>query len=373
MKVLFVWNGPANEAERSVLARREAPLLRELETEGVHATVALFGDGGGLRHDLRASGADVRFFSTPLAPSPSTLARIPIAVLRLRRLLAEVNPEIAEGLEPMPGIALGLAGIGRRGTLVLYRRQHPPGNARLTMASRLAARLAAGTVVSCEAIRQDTQLDDRTPLERVYVSTTGVVDPRRVPPGEAAEARRSLGIAESARVIGVVSRLRREKGIDVLLRSLAYLEGAGDVHVVIAGTGPEEPLLRELAARASVPVHFIGHRDDVEVWYAVADVIAMPSKRESFGRTTVEAMAAGRPLVASRVGGLAEAVVDGETGILVPSADAEALGAALRRLLGDNALMRRCGEAARARFEAAFTIEHMAAARRRVWERALGR
>jgi glycosyltransferase involved in cell wall biosynthesis len=57
----------------------------------------------------------------------------------------------------------------------------------------------------------------------------------------------------------------------------------------------------------------------------------------------------------------------------VPSADAEALGAALRRLLGDNALMRRCGAAARARFEAAFTIEHMAAARRRVWERALGR
>lgn len=373
MNILFVWNGPATEAERAVLARREVPLLRQLAKEGVQATVALFGDDGGLRRDLEAAGVDARFFAAPLAPSAMTLARLPGAVLRLRRLLAELNPQIAEGLEPMPGIALGLAGAGRGSGVILYRRQHPRGKARLNIASRLAARLAGGTIVSCEAMQQSAALDDGTPLDRVYVATTGVVDGRRVTPAEIAAARRSLGIVESARIIGVVSRLRREKGIDVLIRALDHLDPAAGIHVVIAGTGPEEPLLRQLAARAPIPVHFLGHRDDVEVWFAAADIIVMPSKRESFGRTTVEAMAAGKPLVAARVGGLVEAVIDGETGILVPPNDPQALAAALRRILGDNELLRRCGEAARARFEAAYTIEHMAAARRRVWEQALKR
>jgi glycosyltransferase involved in cell wall biosynthesis len=222
-------------------------------------------------------------------------------------------------------------------------------------------------------MRQSAAADDRTPLDRIDVATTGVTESRAVAPAEIADARRSLGIADGARVIGVVSRLRREKGIDVLIRALDHLDGIDNAHVIIAGTGPEESHLRQLAAHAPIPIHFLGHRDDVALWYAASDVIAIPSTRESFGRTTVEAMAAGRPLIAARVGGLAEAVVDGETGLLVPPENSEALAAALRRLLGDNDALRRCGEAARARFEACFTIEHMATARRQAWERALRR
>ena len=371
MNVLLVWNGPANEAERSVLARREVPLLRELAKQGVRATVALFGDGGGLRHELEDAGIDVRFFPTPLAPVALTLGRLPSAVMRLRRLLKQLDPDVSEGLEPMPAIALGLAKRSGGG-VVLYRRQHPRGRARLNLASRVAAKLADGTIVSCEAMRQSAAADDRTPLDRIDVATTGVAESRAVLPSEIADARRSLGIAAGARVIGVVSRLRREKGIDVLIRALDHL-AVDNAHVLIAGTGPEESHLRELAARAPIPIHFLGHRNDGALWYALSDVIAIPSTRESFGRTTVEAMAAGRPLIAARVGGLAEAVIDGETGLLVPPENSEALAAALRRLLGDNDTLRRCGEAARARFETCFTIEHMATARRQAWERALRR
>src|SRR4029079_15399950 len=109
---------------------------------------------------------------------------------------------------------------------------------------------------------------------------------------------------------------RHEKGIDVLIRAMRHLNR--DVHLIVAGNGPEEPLLRQLATQN---VHFDVYTHDPSVWIHAADVIAIPSRRESFGRLTLEAMAAGRPIVATRVGGLTEAIADGETGLLVPPDD----------------------------------------------------
>jgi glycosyltransferase involved in cell wall biosynthesis len=372
MKVLLVWNGPATQAERTVLTRREVPLLVELAKQGVHPHVALFGDAAGLRGDLGAAGIEVTWLPPPLGPSAGSLLRLPRAVTGLRTLIARWDPDISEGLEPMPAIALGLAARGRHAP-VLYRRQHAHGTLRLILASRLAAFLADGTVVSCEAMKESAAADDRTPRERIMVATSGVVNPRAVSSQEAVEARRALGIAADARIVSVISRLRWEKGVDVLIASLGLVRSSTPIHVVVAGTGPEEEALRSLAARSPIPVHFLGHRDDVELWYAVSDVVVIPSRRESFGRTTVEAMAAGRPVIASRVGGLVEGVVDGETGIHVPPADTSALAGALTRLLADDDLRSRCGKAARARFETSFTMAHMASARRQAWERALRR
>jgi glycogen(starch) synthase len=158
----------------------------------------------------------------------------------------------------------------------------------------------------------------------------------------------------------------------VLIRSLAHLAPLREIHLVIAGTGPEEQELRKLAAKAPVPVHFLGHRDDIRLLLEAADVVALASRRESFGRLTLEAMAAGRPMVATRAGGLAEAIVDGETGLLVPADDEHALAAAISAMLSDTAIARRYGAAARARFLARYTMAHMAAARIRAWERSLG-
>jgi glycosyltransferase involved in cell wall biosynthesis len=190
-------------------------------------------------------------------------------------------------------------------------------------------------------------------------------------PAEIAAARHSLGIAPEAPVILVVSRLRWEKGLDVLVQALDRFSDIGTLHTIVIGVGPEETRLRQLAARCRVPVHFLGHRQDIGRWLGAADVIAMPSRRESFGRVTLEAMAAGRPLVASRVGGLTEAVVEGETGVLVPPDDAAALAAALRSVLVDPAGRSRMGRAARRRYQASYTIDHMATSWREAWERAV--
>ena len=372
MNVLLVWNGPATGDERSILARREVAFLHCLKEQGVHAQVALCRDDGGLAPELREAGIPTHVLPTPLPPGWAALRRLPGAIFRLRALVRELHPDLVEATEPMPAIACGFARWPRRrAPAVVYRCQHAGGRTRLLLASRLAAFLSDRTIVSCEAMRRRAAADDGSEIGRIDVATPGSVDPLPVAAEEVSAWRRSLGIDDSALIIAAVSRLRWEKGLDVLIRSLDHLSDIGDVHLVVAGTGPEESLLRQLAAASPVPVYFLGHRDDVHLLLQAADVVAIPSRRESFGRLTLEAMAAGRPVVATDVGGLPEAIIDGETGLLVPSEDDVRLGTAIRIMLTDRTEARRRGESARERFRARYTIPQMATARISAWERAL--
>jgi glycosyltransferase involved in cell wall biosynthesis len=170
--------------------------------------------------------------------------------------------------------------------------------------------------------------------------------------GALAEAARELG-ASDVRVIpsGVdvpsevggeaqppevlyAGRLSPEKGI------LELVEAADGMNLVVAGDGP----LRE---RVPGALGFVPHHELLGL-YDRAAVVACPSHREGFGVTCAEAMARGKPVVASAVGGLLDLVRDGETGILVPPRDVYALRQALERLLGDSTLRRRLGDAGRA-------------------------
>jgi glycosyltransferase involved in cell wall biosynthesis len=216
-------------------------------------------------------------------------------------------------------------------------------------------------------MRRQSALDDRTSLDRIDIATPGTAEPPHISDSEIALARAELGIPDGANVIAAISRFRHEKGLDTLIRAAQQLN---NTHLLIAGSGPEEAALRALAA-GSPAIHFIGHRDDVALWMQIAGVIAIPSRRESFGRVVLEAMANGRPVVATRVGGLPEVVEDGVTGLLIPIDDEAALAAALERVLTDDAFARKLGEASRERYRLRYTITHMAAARRSAWERAL--
>ncbi|MBK7947565.1 MAG: glycosyltransferase [Deltaproteobacteria bacterium] len=132
--------------------------------------------------------------------------------------------------------------------------------------------------------------------------------------------------------------------------------------VAIAGRGDEEPNLRRLAAELGIGsrVHLLGLRNDVDRLLEAADVFVQPSRSEGLPLAVLEAMAAGLPVVATRVGGMGEAVVDGETGMLVGAERPDELARALRSLLEDDALRRRMGIEARARAEAEFSVETMA-------------
>lgn len=368
MRVLLVWNGPASAAEADPLCRRQVPLLTALARLGVSPVVALLGDRGGLGEALERSHIETVRVAASLPPGKGAIPRLAGVSRTLRRLALEQRPRLIDASEPMPAIAAGLAAAGCS-IPVLYRRHHQTGSIWLRLASRVAALLANRTVVSNETMRRLAADQDRTPIERVEVASSGTPEPPVAAAEAVAAARAQLGIGPDTQVILAVGRLRYEKGFDVLLGSLDALRDCPDVHIVILGDGPEAPALRALAAGAPVPVHMPGHRSDVQTWLALATVVVIPSRRESFGRVTLEAMAAGRPLVASAVGGLLEAVDDGRTGLLVPPNGRQELGAALRRLVSYPGLAREMGEAGLARFRERYTIDHMASSWAGVWRR----
>ena len=185
----------------------------------------------------------------------------------------------------------------------------------------------------------------RLGAHEVRVIPNGVTVPDEV--GEEAEPPEVL----------YAGRLSREKGV------LELVEAADGFPLVVAGDGP-------LRARVPQAHGFVPHSELREL-YARAAVVACPSHREGFGVACAEAMAHGKPVVASEVGGLRDLVVDGETGLLVPPRDVAALRAGLERLLADRELRRRLGSAGRERIREHFSWDRFGAETIRAYEDAV--
>jgi glycosyltransferase involved in cell wall biosynthesis len=184
----------------------------------------------------------------------------------------------------------------------------------------------------------------------------GAVNVRVIPNG--VELPAHVGAeAEPAEVL-YAGRLSPEKGV------VELLDAARGLNLVVAGDGP-------LRDRVPFARGFVQH-DELQQLYARAAVVACPSRREGFGVACLEAMAHGRPVVATRVGGLLDLVVDGETGIVVPPRDPAALRSALERLLADPDLRRRLGAAGRERARLHFTWETVTDATLAAYAEAVG-
>lgn len=163
--------------------------------------------------------------------------------------------------------------------------------------------------------------------------------------------------------LGTLSRLVRLKRIDCVIEATARLRAMGiDVAAEICGTGPEEAALRALAERLGVTreVRFLGWQAQTATLLASWHVLVQPSLTEGFGLSALEAMAAGRAVVASRVEGLAELVVDGVTGRLIPPGDTDALTACLVELARDRDRLTQMGAEGWRRARAEFSAETMA-------------
>jgi glycosyltransferase involved in cell wall biosynthesis len=174
--------------------------------------------------------------------------------------------------------------------------------------------------------------------------------------------REELGVGPSDFLVGNVGRLAPQKGQRHLVAAMPLLlERVPSAHAVIAGSGDLEDYLRDLALEVGVAerVHVLGPRRDVPALMHAMDVFAMPSIWEGFGLVLLEAMAAGRPIVASRVATIPEVVLDGETGVLVPAGDPVALAEALAAFATDPARARALGSAGRERLRTQFSIEKM--------------
>jgi glycosyltransferase involved in cell wall biosynthesis len=156
--------------------------------------------------------------------------------------------------------------------------------------------------------------------------------------GNRVEKRRSLGLDQNEAVIGFVGWLLPIKGPDYLLKAMDYVwQGHPEASLVLVGKGGMDVDLRAEALKknANGKVKFLGWREDVDEIMPLFDMLVLPSLNEGMGRVLVEAMAAGKPVVASRVGGIPDLVRHAETGYLVPPADEKALADGIKKLLDD--------------------------------------
>jgi glycosyltransferase involved in cell wall biosynthesis len=177
-----------------------------------------------------------------------------------------------------------------------------------------------------------------------------------------AHARELLGIEPDVPVVLAAGRLAPEKGFDVLVSAVPdIVRRCGRFRVIVCGDGPQRAMLERQVREHGVAdyVRFVGYRPLMDAWYAVSDVVAVPSRSEGQGLVAMEALARARPVVASAVGGLPEVVRDGTTGRLVTPECPRALAQAIVELLAKEDLRTSMGEAGRDDAAARFSVDRM--------------
>ena len=233
---------------------------------------------------------------------------------------------------------------------------------------RVLARLLGARVVAVShAVARSLRLGERT-----AVIHSGV---QPAPSAPGLDTRARLGLSPQAQLLGYVGRICYGKGLDTLAFALQRtLSIRPDVHVVLFGAPlfgeiQVERRLRELLERLGIAAHWhwMGYDPHAAARMSELSLLVLPTRREALPLALVEAAMAGIPVVASHVGGVPEVVVDGETGILVPPDDPDALASAILRLLADPQLARALGSQAQERALRLFSLEEYYARFRRFY------
>jgi glycosyltransferase involved in cell wall biosynthesis len=238
-------------------------------------------------------------------------------------------------------------------------------------------RLGASKIVLVSNHLRDQLLgDSRIPARLTAVVPNGV-DFDLHSGGPDATLRAEFGIGRDAFLVGAIGNVRPPKAYDNLLRAAAIaVRRNPNLRFVVVGEGSGSLLEDLLRLRAGLGlqeiVHFAGFRPDATVPLRNFDAFVLASRSEGFSIATVQAMASGLPVVATKSGGPEEIVTDGEDGLLIPREDPDALAAAILRVAGDEALRRKLGKAARTTARARFSLTKMLDSYEEIYRDALG-
>jgi glycosyltransferase involved in cell wall biosynthesis len=348
------WRGGQNQVLVTVMG------LRAL---GHRAT--LVAHSGGELRQRAAEGLDL----IPLAPRTEMDLS---AAWRLSRVIKQLKPDIVHAHDPhgvaMAALALSMSTQLAKPPLVAARRVDF--HLRSTSLSRWKYRQVDCFICASEAIRK-MLVADGVPGVRAVTVHEGI-DLGRVEAAPPANLHEELWLPHQAPIVGNVAALVPHKGQRHLVESaILVLPQVPDARFVIAGEGELRPALERQIREHHLEkhVHLAGFRPDVLSVHKAFDIFAMSSVTEGLGTSLVDAMACGKPIVATGTGGIPEVVVDGETGFLVPPRDHGAMAAALVRLLHDEGLRTQMGEAGRSRARKLFSAERMVHETLRVYER----
>jgi L-malate glycosyltransferase len=236
---------------------------------------------------------------------------------------------------------------------------------------KMICRWADCVLVNAEAIREDL-LEQGYKSSNIVVIRNGITLPKSAGNGRGAILRQELGLPLSARVVAVFSRLNRLKGVEYFLDAAIILAGRfPDVCFLVVGDGGSKKELEEHARRSGLGqrIVFTGFRSDVADLLSETTISVLPSLSEGTSNTLLESMAAGIPVIATRVGGNPEVIQEGVSGLLVPPRDSAALAAATASLLEDEDLALRLGQAGMRRVSELFSIEGSVHETERLYQR----
>ena len=351
---------------------------------GEHDVSLSFVSSAGREQEVFANRERVRVHSVEMSRRITPL-RDAVSIVRLLRLLRKTRPSIVHAHTPKAGL-VAMVASRLAGTPVRIYQLHgltyetaTGGRRWLQMTSeRLACALATRVLSVSASVKRRVTLDGVCEDSKVSVIAAGsiggidadqVFNPDRMP-GARSHLRAMLGIPNGAPVIGFVGRLARDKGIETLWQAwLRLRDELSSAHLIVIG--PADFARRDQSVPDAVMaglerdprVHVVGAipRERLPEYYTTMDVLCLPTYREGFPVTILEAGAMALPCVATRVTGCVDAVVPGETGQLVSAGDAAALAAALLAYVADPNLRSSHGNAARARVRAEFHP-------RRVWQ-----
>jgi glycosyltransferase involved in cell wall biosynthesis len=338
--------------------------VRMLVLEEPGHTIAPF------RAALERGGVTVDVVAAPRHVAPGLVGRIADALRDVRADIVHTHMFHADvyGLRAARRLRTRVAVSSRHDNSPFRRRPHYRWLTRRTM------RLADHVVTISNALARfvvDVEGVERRAISTIHYGLS-IERPSRTP----AEIRAELGMAGDGPVAGVVGRLVAQKGIDILIDAFPMvLARHPDATLLIAGDGPDRASLERRAARVGLGDRgrFIGWTDRPRDVMAACDVMVMPSRWEGFGLAALEAMACGRPVVASDVDALPEVVRHDESGLLVPVGDARSLAGAVNALLDRPDWAAALGAAGQCRARECFPVDRMVGATvdlyRRLYER----
>lgn len=334
----------------------------------VESTVVTYerGDGGGAPNAFVAAARGAGLEVEVLRERFRFDTRV---VGQLRQVVERRAPDILETHMIKSHFLARLSGLGRRLPWVAYHHGYTTTDAKMRVynsLNRWSLPAASRVVTVCGPFAEQLAREGVDP-GRIRVRHNSVEAHAPADGAEVAALRARLGVREGERVLLAVGRLSREKGHADLVLALARLRETRpdlDFKLVVVGDGPEGAAVEEQARRLGLGgrVVLAGHASDVRPFYALADALALPSHSEGSPNVLLEAMAAGVPVAATRVGGVPEIAADGETALLVPAHDAGAMAGALGRLLADEPFARALAERARRHALAHFSPETFARA-----------
>jgi len=290
----------------------------------------------------------------------------PFALLRLLRLVREQRIDLihAHGQDASILAAVMRCLSGTRLVITRHVLDEPKETWRQKLRARLAlfaARRADAVIAVSEAAADHLAAIARLPRSEIQVILNGIELERFGRGGigvRRAQVRRALGLSPAAPVVLMPAVLRRGKGHLTLIEALPALRTrVPGVRVLFAGGGEIEPLLRSLARPHGQTIMILGPREDIPQLMAACDLVVLPSFTEALPTALIEAAAAGRPVVATRVGGNPEVVQDFRTGLLIPPDNPSALAEAVATLLNHQERAKSFGEAARRLAEERFSLD----------------